>query len=55
MLYEVITLYHHLRRMKDAILLGERDHALLAQQTIEDLTKRGWQVDYVETRNADIV
>lgn len=50
---EAPRLYHHLSRMKAAILAGERDHATLAQQTIDDLTAHGWQVDYVETRNAD--
>lgn len=50
---EAPRLYHHLSRMKAAILAGERDHAALAQQAIDDLTARGWQVDYVETRNAD--
>ena len=50
---EAPRLYHHLSRMKTAILAGERDHIQLAQQTIDDLTARGWQVDYVETRNAD--
>ncbi|MBS1155612.1 MAG: pantoate--beta-alanine ligase [Proteobacteria bacterium] len=50
---EAPRLYYHLSRMKTAILAGERDHATLAQQTSDDLTARGWQVDYVETRNAD--
>ncbi len=50
---EAPRLYHHLSSMKAAILAGERDHATLAQQTCDDLTARGWQVDYVETRNAD--
>lgn len=50
---EAPRLYHHLCRMKTSILAGERDHAALAQQTIDDLTARGWSVDYVETRNAD--
>lgn len=50
---EAPRLYHHLSRMKEAILAGERDHALLARQAADDLTARGWEVDYVETRNAD--
>ncbi len=50
---EAPRLYHHLSQIKAAILAGERDHAKLAQQAIEDLTTRGWQVDYLETRNAD--
>ncbi|SMC28545.1 pantoate--beta-alanine ligase [Andreprevotia lacus DSM 23236] len=50
---EAPRIYHHLTRMRDAILAGERDFARLADETIADLKQRGWgDVDYVETRNA---
>ncbi|AOY00474.1 pantoate--beta-alanine ligase [Jeongeupia sp. USM3] len=49
---EAPRLHHHLTRMHDAIVKGERDFARLAEETIEDLVRHGWVVDYVETRNA---
>lgn len=49
---EAPRLHEHLRRMERAIQAGERDYTQLAEATIADLTSRGWQVDYVETRNA---
>jgi len=50
---EAPRLYHHLSRMKSAIQSGERDFARQSQLVRTDLVERGWQVDYVETRNAD--
>ena len=38
--------------MTAAIKAGERDFEKLAQQVSADLTMRGWEVDYVEVRNA---
>ncbi|KPC53273.1 pantoate--beta-alanine ligase [Amantichitinum ursilacus] len=50
---EAPRIFHHLSRMKAAIEAGERDYEKLAQETIADLTARGWgQIDYVEARNA---
>lgn len=49
---EAPRLYQHLSRMKTAIEKGERDYAKLCEETQTDLTPRGWQVDYVEVRNA---
>ena len=50
---EAPRIYYHLARMKHAIEAGERDYEKLAQETMADLTARGWgQIDYVEARNA---
>ncbi|MBB5191499.1 pantoate--beta-alanine ligase [Silvimonas terrae] len=50
---EAARIYFHLTRMRDAIVAGERDYEKLANETIADLTARGWsQIDYVEARNA---
>ncbi|MDR3430093.1 MULTISPECIES: pantoate--beta-alanine ligase [Silvimonas] len=52
-LAEAPRIFHHLSRMKTAIEAGERDYEKLANETIADLTARGWgQIDYVEARNA---
>lgn len=50
---EAPRLYLHLSRMKSAIQAGERDFARQSQLVRTDLAERGWQVDYVETRNAE--
>jgi pantoate--beta-alanine ligase len=49
---EAPRLYQHLTRMKTAIESGERDFARLSEETSADLAQRGWQVDYIEVRNA---
>jgi pantoate--beta-alanine ligase len=49
---EAPRLYQHLTAMTAAIKAGERDFEKLAQQVSADLTMRGWEVDYVEVRNA---
>lgn len=41
-----------LTKIKEAIEAGEQDYATLEQDAIETLTKNGWQVDYIEIRNA---
>jgi len=49
---EAPRLYQHLTAMTAAIKAGERDFEKLAQAVSADLTMRGWEVDYVEVRNA---
>jgi len=49
---EAPRLYQHLTAMTAAIKAGERDFERLAQEVSADLTMRGWEVDYVEVRNA---
>lgn len=49
---EAPRLYWHLSSMKNHIVNGERDYAKLAQNAHDDLKKRGWLIDYIETRNA---
>lgn len=49
---EAPRLYQHLTAMNTAIKAGERDFVKLATQVSADLTMRGWEVDYVEVRNA---
>jgi pantoate--beta-alanine ligase len=50
---EAPRLYRNLRRIADALTAGENDYAALEQAAIEDLNGNGWQVDYVEVRDAD--
>lgn len=46
-------LYHNLCVIRDALLAGEHDYASLEQTAVADLVAHGWQVDYVEIRQAD--
>ena len=48
---EAVFLYQTLKAMRQAMLQGERNVGRLRQQAIEQLTGRGWSVDYVEVRN----
>ncbi|MDN0083986.1 pantoate--beta-alanine ligase [Crenobacter sp. SG2305] len=50
---EAPRLYRNLRRIADALEAGENDYASLEQSAIDDLAANGWQVDYVEVRDAD--
>jgi len=49
---EAPRLYRNLRRIADALVAGENDYAALEQAAIDDLAVNGWQVDYVEVRDA---
>ena len=49
---EAPRLYQYLCQMKTAIEQGERDFAKLGDAARSDLAARGWEVDYVEVRNA---
>ncbi len=48
---EAVFLYQTLNGMRQAILQGERDVERLRRLAIEQLSGRGWSVDYVEVRN----
>ncbi|MDN0074059.1 pantoate--beta-alanine ligase [Crenobacter sp. SG2303] len=50
---EAPRLYRNLRRIADALEAGENDYASLEKSAIDDLAANGWQVDYVEVRDAD--
>lgn len=53
---EAVFLQQALQGARQAILQGERDFEQLQKQTVEVLTGRGWQVDYVAVRNqADLL
>ncbi|MCW3479311.1 pantoate--beta-alanine ligase [Neisseriaceae bacterium JH1-16] len=50
---EAPRLYRNLSRIAAALTAGENDYAALEQTAIDDLSAHGWQVDYVEVRDAD--
>ena len=45
-------LYHQLQHIAQAIQSGQRDYVVLENQAKQALTYQGWQVDYVEVRQA---
>ncbi len=45
-------LYHQLQHIAQAIQSGQRDYVVLENQAKQALTDQGWQVDYVEVRQA---
>lgn len=47
---QAAQLYQQLLAIKNALLTGQRDYALLCQQAKSALMEQGWQVDYVEIR-----
>lgn len=49
---EAPRIYHNLSRIKAAVESGRRDFATLQTEAVADLHAHGWQVDYVEVRNA---
>lgn len=49
---EAPRIYRNLARIKTAIAGGRRDFATLETEAVADLHAHGWQVDYVELRNA---
>jgi pantoate--beta-alanine ligase len=48
---EAAVLFQTLQGIRHAVLQGERDTERLQLQAIEQLTSRGWSVDYMEVRN----
>lgn len=46
-----VQLNQNLKRIKDLIEGGRRDHDALVQAAVDDLTAAGWKVDYVALRN----
>lgn len=49
---EAPRIYSNLSRIKAAVESGRRDFATLQTEAVADLHAHGWQVDYVEVRNA---
>ncbi len=49
---EAPRIYRNLSRIKAAVESGRRDFATLQTEAVADLHAHGWQVDYVEVRNA---
>lgn len=49
---EAPRIYRNLSRIKTAVESGRRDFATLQTEAVADLHAHGWQVDYVELRNA---
>jgi pantoate--beta-alanine ligase len=49
---EAPRIYHNLSRIKAAVDSGRRDFVTLQTEAVADLHAHGWQVDYVEVRNA---
>ncbi|MGD2117040.1 MAG: pantoate--beta-alanine ligase [Chromatiales bacterium] len=47
------VLYQMLQQLQDAMLGGETNYAALQQQAIQQLQQQGFDVDYVEIRNAE--
>lgn len=47
---QAAQLYQQLLTIKNALLAGRRDYALLCEQARSALMQLGWQVDYVEIR-----
>ncbi|MBV8679413.1 MAG: pantoate--beta-alanine ligase [Aquitalea sp.] len=50
---EAPRLYRNLSAMRDALQAGDSDYATLEAQASADLQQAGWNVDYVEVRQAD--
>jgi len=46
-------LSRQLKQVRDSIISGEQNFPLLEQQAAEELSKRGWVVDYVAVRQQD--
>lgn len=49
---EAPRIYRNLARIKAAVESGRRDFMVLQTEAVADLHAHGWQVDYVEVRNA---
>lgn len=49
---EAPRIYRNLARIRSAIEQGRRDFQTLETEAVADLNAHGWQVDYVEVRNA---
>jgi pantoate--beta-alanine ligase len=47
------ALYRELRAIADTLAAGERDYAPLASSAKKHLKMAGWNVDYIEIRDAD--
>jgi pantoate--beta-alanine ligase len=48
---EAVSLSQTLDALRQAILEGRRDYAVLQQQAVQKLADRGWAVDYVSVRS----
>lgn len=48
---DAILLYQTLSALRQAILAGAADFAALERQALQELTSRGWQMDYVAVRD----
>lgn len=49
---EAPRLYKVLKGIKEAILAGRYDYAVLEEAAVKELQDHGWQVDYIEVRDA---
>lgn len=52
---QAAQLYQQLLTIKNALLAGRRDYAVLSEQASAVLKQHGWQVDYVEIRRQHIL
>ncbi|MEW9900227.1 pantoate--beta-alanine ligase [Chitinivorax sp. PXF-14] len=50
---EAPRIYRNLQRIRDAIGNGSRNYDELALQSVSELREHGWDVDYVEVRDAE--
>ncbi|BEV70548.1 MULTISPECIES: pantoate--beta-alanine ligase [unclassified Paludibacterium] len=50
---EAPRLYRNLTQIRDRLLAGDHDYADMECRARQDLEAHGWQVDYVEVRQAD--
>ena len=48
---EAAFLYQTLQHLRQQIVQGERNFALMQQRAVDALTRRGWLVDYMSVRN----
>lgn len=46
-------LYKMLTHLKQAIISGNKDYNALTEQASQQLNNQGWQVDYIDVRNAN--
>ena len=46
-------LYSEMKKIKEAIVEGNKDYLSLQENTISNLTKQGFKPDYIEVRNAN--
>jgi pantoate--beta-alanine ligase len=49
--HQAAQLYAQLQQVRTALKHGRRDYVTLCQESISNLEKQGWQVDYVDIRS----